>query len=121
MADEADPNRDPKPANAAPAWTGMASVGFEFVLAILIPGALGWWLDGRFGWRPWLMLAGGLLGGLLFVAWSLALLWTSLLGCRWVGAAFAAVLAIGIQTDVIGVPWIGVVVWALAADAARAP
>lgn len=60
----------------------------------------------------------GLAGGLVFIAWSLALFWASLRGSRWVGAAFAAVLAIGIQTDVIGVPWIGVVVWALAADAA---
>jgi hypothetical protein len=59
----------------------------------------------------------GLAGGLIFIAWSLALFWGSLRGSRWVGAALAAVLAIGIQTDVIGVPWIGVVVWALAADA----
>jgi hypothetical protein len=59
----------------------------------------------------------GLLGALLFVAWCLALFWGSLSKIRWIGAAFAAVLAIGVQTDVIGVPWIGVVVWALAADA----
>ena len=43
-------------------WTGMASVGFEFIIAVLVPGALGWWLDGKFGSRPWIMLAGGLLG-----------------------------------------------------------
>jgi hypothetical protein len=37
--------------------------------------------------------------------------------CRpWLGAAFAAVLFLGLQTDVIGVPWIAVTVWALAAD-----
>jgi hypothetical protein len=56
----------------------------------------------------------GLLGGLVFLAWSLALFWRSVWRCPWVGAALAAVLVIGIQTDVIGVPWIAVVVWALA-------
>jgi hypothetical protein len=56
----------------------------------------------------------GLVGGLVFLAWSLLLLWRSVWRCPWVGAALAAVLAIGIQTDVIGIPWIAVVVWALA-------
>jgi F0F1-type ATP synthase assembly protein I len=40
----------------------MSSLGFEFLAAILLPGALGWWLDRVLGWQPWLMLAGGLLG-----------------------------------------------------------
>ena len=35
----------------------------------------------------------------------------------WLGAAFAAVLVLGLQTDVIGVPWIAVVVWAAVGDA----
>lgn len=56
----------------------------------------------------------GLLGALVFLAWSLALFWRSAWRCPWVGAALAAVLVIGIQTDVIGIPWIAVVVWALA-------
>jgi hypothetical protein len=56
----------------------------------------------------------GLAGGLVFLAWSLLLLGRSVWRCPWVGAALAAVLAIGIQTDVIGIPWIAVVVWALA-------
>ena len=59
----------------------------------------------------------GLLGGLLFVAWSLALL-RRLTWLPWLAATFAAVLAIGLQTDVIGIPWLAVVVWALAGDAA---
>jgi O-antigen ligase len=58
----------------------------------------------------------GLLGALVFVGWSLALLRASLLRRPWLGAAFAAVLVLGLQTDVIGVPWIAVAVWALAAD-----
>jgi hypothetical protein len=59
----------------------------------------------------------GLLGALVFIAWSLALLWRALRARPWVGAALAATLAIGIQTDVIGIPWIAVVVWTLAGDA----
>jgi len=60
----------------------------------------------------------GLIGGLAFVAWSLALLHATLRRRVWLGAALAAVLAIGLQTDVIGVPWIAVAVWALAGDSA---
>jgi hypothetical protein len=59
----------------------------------------------------------GLLGGLAFVAWSLALLRAVLRRRAWLGAGFASVLVLGLQTDVIGVPWIAVVVWALCADA----
>jgi ATP synthase protein I len=40
----------------------MTSLGFEFLAAILLPGALGWWLDRLLGWTPWLMLVGGLIG-----------------------------------------------------------
>ena len=58
----------------------------------------------------------GLLGALVFVAWSLSLLRLTLVRRPWFGAAFAAVLFLGLQTDVIGVPWIAVTVWALAAD-----
>ena len=62
----------------------------------------------------------GLIGGLVFVAWSLGLLRAVLRSRAWLGAAFAAVLVLGLQTDVIGVPWIAVVVWALAGDAVSA-
>jgi hypothetical protein len=58
----------------------------------------------------------GLLGALVFVSWSLSLLRVALVRRPWFGAAFAAVLFLGLQTDVIGVPWIAVTVWALAAD-----
>ena len=63
----------------------------------------------------------GLLGSLVFVAWSLALLRVTLLRRPWLGAAFAAVLVLGLQTDVIGVPWVAVTVWALAADSLEKP
>jgi hypothetical protein len=59
----------------------------------------------------------GVVGALLFLAWSLVLLRVTLRRRLWLGAAFAAVLFLGLQTDVIGVPWIAVSVWALAGDA----
>jgi hypothetical protein len=59
----------------------------------------------------------GLAGGLAFIAWSLVLLRGTLRRFAWLGAAFAAVLVLGLQTDVIGVPWIAVVVWAAVGDA----
>ncbi|HWB22983.1 MAG TPA: O-antigen ligase family protein [Gaiellaceae bacterium] len=59
----------------------------------------------------------GLAGALVFVAWSLVLLWRTLRNWAWIGAAFAAVLALGLQTDVIGVPWLAYVLWALAGTA----
>ncbi|HEU5361697.1 MAG TPA: O-antigen ligase family protein [Gaiellaceae bacterium] len=58
----------------------------------------------------------GLLGGLVFVVWSLVVLRALLRRRPWLGAAFAAVLVLGLQTDVIGVPWLAVVVWSLAGD-----
>ena len=56
----------------------------------------------------------GLVGMVVFMAWSLGLL-------RWcfrcwavAGASFAAVLALGLQTAVTGVPWIAYILWAIA-------
>lgn len=43
-------------------WIGLAGVGFEFIFSILLPGAVGWWLDKKFGTAPWLMLVGGMIG-----------------------------------------------------------
>jgi hypothetical protein len=59
----------------------------------------------------------GLVGGLVFIAWSLALLRGVLRRYAWLGAAFFAVVVLGLQTDVIGVPWIAVVVFSLAGAA----
>jgi hypothetical protein len=56
----------------------------------------------------------GLLGALLFVAWSVALLWIVLPCTAWLGAAFVAIFALGLQTDVLGVPWVDYVLWSLA-------
>jgi O-antigen ligase len=62
----------------------------------------------------------GLVGGLLWIGWNLALLAALLRAARSsvfaaaLAAAFAAILALAIQTDVIGDPWIAYCVWALA-------
>lgn len=58
----------------------------------------------------------GVVGMLVFIAWSLTLLRATLRRRLWVAAAFAAVLFLGLQTDVVGVPWIAVTVWAFAGD-----
>jgi hypothetical protein len=73
----------------------------------------------------------GLAGALLFIAWSLALL-AYLVRAAWSAAdaimryaaagttaAFAAVLALGIQTDVYGVPWLAYCLWWLAGSLVR--
>jgi hypothetical protein len=59
----------------------------------------------------------GLAGALVFIAWCLALARGILRRNAWLGAAFVAVLVLGLQTDVIGVPWIAVVLWAAVGDA----
>lgn len=40
----------------------MVGVGFEFTLVIAAFTAIGWWLDGKFGTDPWLMIVGLALG-----------------------------------------------------------
>jgi hypothetical protein len=56
----------------------------------------------------------GIAGMTAFVLWSVALLLVLLRREAWLGAAFAAVLLLGLQTDVIGVHWLAVSVWAAA-------
>jgi hypothetical protein len=56
----------------------------------------------------------GVAGLAAFVLWSLALLRGLWRREAWLAAAFASVLAIGLQTDVIGVHWIAFAVWAAA-------
>lgn len=66
MAEQQKPNPldDSSGRNKVPGdtWLGLSSVGFEFVFSVLVPGALGWWLDRKFGTAPWLMLVGGMFG-----------------------------------------------------------
>jgi O-Antigen ligase len=59
----------------------------------------------------------GLLGAVVLVGWLVAVLAGLWRRSAWLTAAWAAMLAIGIQTDVIGVHWIAYVVFALAGSA----
>jgi ATP synthase protein I len=40
----------------------LASVGLELGVAVAIGGGVGWWLDRRFGTKPWLLLLFLLIG-----------------------------------------------------------
>ena len=53
----------------------------------------------------------GVAGVVAFVLWSLALLMGLWRREAWLAAAFAAVLALGVQTDVIGIHWLAFTVW----------
>ncbi len=56
----------------------------------------------------------GVAGMAAFILWSAFVLVGLIRKEAWVGAAFAAVLLLGLQTDVIGVHWLAVAVWAAA-------
>jgi F0F1-type ATP synthase assembly protein I len=48
--------------NSRSEWGKLAGVGFEFAVSILLFGAIGWWLDGKLGTEPWLLIVGFGLG-----------------------------------------------------------
>lgn len=55
MKDGQDKDEDDKPS----AWVRaarLASVGLEMGVSVLIGWAFGYWLDGKLGTKPWLML-----------------------------------------------------------------
>jgi F0F1-type ATP synthase assembly protein I len=43
-------------------WFRMTGLGVEFMVAVALMGAIGWWADGRFDTKPWLTLAGVVVG-----------------------------------------------------------
>ncbi len=47
---------------ADPQYMKYAGAGLQFALTFLACGALGWWLDGKLGTEPWLMIVGILAG-----------------------------------------------------------
>lgn len=58
-----DPN--PKPGGApggANDFGRYATLGIQYALSIALLTGLGWWLDGRWGTTPWLLVAGVVLG-----------------------------------------------------------
>ena len=63
----------------------------------------------------------GVAGVLAFVLWSIAILAGLWRREAWLFAAFATVLALGLQTDVIGIHWLAFTVWAAAGIALGFP
>jgi F0F1-type ATP synthase assembly protein I len=54
--------RAPRGRRPGSAYLQYAGAGLQFALTFLVLGAIGWWLDGRLGTGPWLMVLGILLG-----------------------------------------------------------
>lgn len=48
--------------NDAVSGFGLVGIGFEFVAAICLCGAIGFWADRHWNTFPWLMIAGGIVG-----------------------------------------------------------
>lgn len=48
--------------SAAKGYGEVASVGLSFLFSLLIGIGVGWWLDEKFGWRPYGVLTGIALG-----------------------------------------------------------
>jgi F0F1-type ATP synthase assembly protein I len=46
-------------------YTGL---GLQMLMTMLAPGALGWWLDSKFGSFPWLLVAGAVVGVVVSMA-----------------------------------------------------
>ena len=47
---------------AASSHVGWMTAGFEFAGAVVLCGGIGYWLDDRFGWKPWGMVVGAMVG-----------------------------------------------------------
>lgn len=65
MAAASEPPRRGR-SDAGGAWT-LVHAGFEFAAVTAVLALLGWWLDGKWGTEPWLLVIGlaiGLIGGL---------------------------------------------------------
>jgi hypothetical protein len=52
-------SRPPQPTGDLGRYAGL---GLQFALTMALLGGLGWWLDGRFGTLPWLLITGVLVG-----------------------------------------------------------
>ncbi|MFN0243705.1 MAG: AtpZ/AtpI family protein [Planctomycetota bacterium] len=62
--------RRPEDASTASDLGRYAGLGVQFAAAICVLGALGWWLDGKLGTGPWLLIVGifaGAVGGFVAV------------------------------------------------------
>lgn len=54
-------SRGPQPLGDLGRYAGL---GLQFVMTIAVLGGLGYWLDARFGTRPWLLVTGVIVGAI---------------------------------------------------------
>jgi F0F1-type ATP synthase assembly protein I len=60
------PRETPKQSSDAALEFGrFAGLGLRFVVIVVLFGLLGWWIDGRFGTSPWLLVVGIVAGSAL--------------------------------------------------------
>jgi ATP synthase protein I len=57
-----DKPRSSRAESSTEGWYKMAGAGFEFIVAVLLFGGIGWALDRWLGTSPWLLIAGAGLG-----------------------------------------------------------
>ena len=62
MPDPKDKNQDKKDARIVASWIRQYTLVFEFLAALALLGYLGYRLDQRYGWEPWGLLTGLLVG-----------------------------------------------------------
>lgn len=43
-------------------WGQYLGLGLEIMMGVVLGLAVGWWLDSKFGWSPWGVLVGTMLG-----------------------------------------------------------
>jgi F0F1-type ATP synthase assembly protein I len=51
------------------AYMRYTGIGLQFVIALLLPVGLGYWLDSKLGTSPWLLVAGAVLGAIGAMVW----------------------------------------------------
>jgi len=50
------------PKRSEPGWGQYLGIGLEMAVGVTLGYAVGWWLDRKFGWSPWGVTVGSLLG-----------------------------------------------------------
>jgi ATP synthase protein I len=50
------------PKREEPGWGQYLGLGLEMAVGVTLGYAVGWWLDRKYGWSPWGVTVGSLLG-----------------------------------------------------------
>ena len=56
------PTGDDQNGNEQQRWFQLAGLGMEFIGAVVLFGAVGWWIDRRMSSSPWGLIIGGAIG-----------------------------------------------------------